>query len=85
MLGVEPAGDLRMPAELVHGAVVVEAPIDVARAAFVAPDVAELAVDIRLAFLHPIALEVPLGARVGVGGDLIESVPPLIPREIPMP
>src|SRR5207244_7972519 len=63
-LGIQPAGDPRVAAERVNGAVVVPAPVDVARAALVSPHVAELAVDVRLTRLPVTDLEVPRRARV---------------------
>src|SRR5713101_1343030 len=65
MLRVEPARDLRVAPERIDGAVVVPAPVDVARAALVAPHVAELRVEHRLAPLPPRPLEVP--GRPGEG------------------
>src|SRR5439155_1429330 len=64
-LGVEPAGDLGVAPERVYRPVVIPAPVDVAGAPLVAPDVAELAVDIGLPRLPVAGLEVPRRARIG--------------------
>src|SRR5712671_1197189 len=69
MLRVEPARDLRVAPERIDGAVVVPAPVDVARAALVAPDVAELRIEHRLAPLSPRPLEVPGRAGEGAVAD----------------
>src|SRR5262249_8670035 len=45
MLGVEPTGELRVSTKCIDGAMVIPAPIDVAGASLVAPDVAELRVE----------------------------------------
>ena len=85
MFGVQPAADLRVPAEVVHHDVIVPAPIDVARAALVAPDVAALAVEQRLAVLGAAADEVPFRARAGVPADLVQVLGPLVARQVGVP
>src|SRR3954471_19724020 len=72
MLRVEPAGELGVPAEGVYGAMIVPAPVDVTRAALVAPDVAELRVEHRLAALAKAVLEVPCRAREGAVAQRVE-------------
>ncbi len=59
MLGVQPAADFGMTPKRVDGTMVVPAPIDVARAAFIAPHVAELRITHRLTYLPPRGSEVP--------------------------
>ncbi len=85
VLGVEPAADFGVAAELVHHHVVVPAPVAVARAAVVAPDIAAFAVEQRLAGLGAAADEIPFRAGEGVAGDLVEMLAPGIAREIGMP
>src|SRR5207237_6210723 len=84
-LGVEPAGDLRMASERVHRAVVVPAPVDVARAPLVAPDVAELAVEIRLPRLAVAGLEVPRGAGTRTVAHHLVVALPRPPRQVGVP
>src|SRR5439155_26728139 len=62
VLGVEPAAELGVTAKRVDRTMVVPAPIDVARAALVAPHVAELRIAHRLPCLAPRGPEVPGGA-----------------------
>ena len=57
--GVQPAGEFRVAAEFIHHDVIVPRPIDIARAAFVAPDVSTLAVEHRLVRLRAAPDEVP--------------------------
>ena len=85
VLGVEPAGRLRVAPELVEHRVVVEAPVHVARRALVAPDVAALAVEHRLAALAASAQVVPVRARLGPGLGLVELLLPLPPRQVHVP
>src|ERR1051326_7978039 len=65
MLGVEPPRKRGVPPERLDRAVIIPAPIHVAGASLVAPHVAELRVEHRLAGLLPGRLEVP--ARPGKG------------------
>ena len=85
VLGVEPAADLRVAAEFVHHDVVVPAPVAVAGAAFVAPDVAALAVEQRLAALGAAADEIPFRAGEGVARDLVQMLAPGVARQVGVP
>src|SRR4029450_2623171 len=65
MLGVEPATELRVPAERVDRAMIVPAPVHVTGTTLVAPDVAELGVEHRLSSLLVGRFEIPRRLRSG--------------------
>src|SRR5207237_114161 len=85
MLGVEPAADFGMTAECVDRAVVVPAPVHVARAALVAPDIAELGVAPRLMALPPRRLEIPRRARERAVAQALDVVFPAPAGEVVVP
>src|SRR5207237_5454751 len=84
MLCVEPAGELRMSPEGVDRAMIVPAPVDVARAPLIAPDIPELRVEHRLMTLPPARLEVPRRAGIGAVAQGVDVMPPFPARQIPV-
>ena len=84
-LRVEPPRELGVAAEGIDGAVVVPAPVHVASAAFVAPDVPELRVDHRLVRLSVARLEVPRRAGERAVARHAQLLIPLPAGEVVVP
>src|SRR5678815_461869 len=74
-----------MPSERVHGAVIVPAPVDVAGAPLVPPDVPELGVEHRLAPLLVAGLEVEWGVAERAVADAADVRLPLPTGQVVMP
>src|SRR5215475_14234366 len=85
MFGVEPAADLGMPAEFIHHDVIIPAPVAVARAPFIAPNVSALTVQERLMFFGALADKIPFRPRVAILRDLVKMFAPGITRQVGMP
>ena len=85
MLGVEPAGNLRVTPKCIDRAVVVPAPIDVARAPLIAPHIPELGVEHRLMTLTPTRLEVPRRTWERAVAERLVVMFPLPPRQVLVP
>ena len=85
VFGVEPSAALQAAAERVHHHVVVPAPVAVTRRALVAPHVAALAVEHRLAALHESADVVPRRAGIRHLAVLLDGALPLVAWPVGVP
>ena len=85
VLRVQPSGKHGMATEDIQGAMIIPAPVDIAGAAFVTPDVAELGIDIGLPLLAVPGFEIP--GRAGVDRRILleEEIFPRPSRQVAVP
>ena len=82
MFSVEPSVDFWLATELIDHDMIVPAPVDVAGAASIAPNIAALTVEEGLIALFTASDEIPFGAGKGVFVDFLKPAAPLDPGRV---